>query len=119
MRRAATGSVVLGDGGLRADSAYDRLAAAGAGIALRLRGAVAERLGYSCSAGVGPNKLLAKIGSALNKPAMQTVLLPRAVEATLQVRVGVGCGAVAVRVCVCARQGCSRVVQLHGGGGGV
>ncbi len=40
--------------------------------------------GFTCSAGVAVNKLLAKIGSALNKPNQQTVLLPRAVPDLLR-----------------------------------
>lgn len=58
----------------------------GAAIALRLRSGVAQELGFTCSAGIGPNKLLAKIGSAKNKPNKQTVVLPRAVEGLMQVR---------------------------------
>lgn len=60
----------------------------GAAVALRLRGAVLDQLGFTCSAGIGPNKLVAKIGSALNKPAKQTVVLPRAVEGLMQVGEG-------------------------------
>jgi nucleotidyltransferase/DNA polymerase involved in DNA repair len=63
----------------------------GAVIAARLRGAVQQHLGFTCSAGIGPNKLLAKIGSAKNKPNKQTVVLPRAVEELMQV-IGVGAG---------------------------
>ncbi|WIA12559.1 hypothetical protein OEZ85_006220 [Tetradesmus obliquus] len=81
---AAGASVVLGEGGLRPDNAYDRLAAAGAVIAARLRGQLLAQLGFTASAGIGPNKLLAKIGSAKNKPNQQTLLLPRAVEALMQ-----------------------------------
>jgi DNA polymerase eta len=57
----------------------------GAAIALRLRTAVTQQLGYTCSAGIGPNKLLAKIGSAKNKPNKQTLVLPRAVEGLMEV----------------------------------
>jgi DNA polymerase eta len=66
----------------------------GAVIAARLRGAVQHQLGFTCSAGIGPNKLLAKIGSAKNKPNKQTVVLPRAVEELMQVtgRGGGGAG---------------------------
>jgi hypothetical protein len=62
--------------------------AAGAVIAQRLRGAVAQQLAFTCSAGIGPNKLLAKIGSAKNKPNKQTVVLPRAIDSLMQVRGG-------------------------------
>lgn len=63
-------------------------------IAQRLRGAVAQQLSFTCSAGIGPNKLLAKIGSAKNKPNKQTVVLPRAIDSLMQVR-GVLCAAAA------------------------
>ncbi len=33
--------------------------------------------GFTCSAGVACNKLLAKVASALNKPNQQTVVPPR------------------------------------------
>ena len=39
-----------------------------------LRDAVQKQLGYSCSAGIAHNKLLAKLCSGLNKPAKQTIL---------------------------------------------
>ena len=58
---------------------------AGGIIALRLRSAVLDQLGYTCSAGVGPNKLLAKIASAKHKPNKQTLVLRRAVEGLMQV----------------------------------
>lgn len=58
---------------------------AGAVVALRLRAAVFDQLGYTASAGIACNKLLAKIVSARNKPNKQTVVLPRAVEALMQV----------------------------------
>ena len=41
--------------------------------------------GYTSSAGIAANKLLAKIGSALNKPNLQTVIPPRSALAVLQV----------------------------------
>ncbi|GAA5878358.1 hypothetical protein JCM8547_007530 [Rhodosporidiobolus lusitaniae] len=46
----------------------------GASIVAETRAAVKERLGYTCSAGVAPNKMLAKLTSAWKKPDAQTVL---------------------------------------------
>jgi DNA polymerase eta len=57
----------------------------GAVIAARLRGELLARLCFTASAGIGPNKLLAKIGSARNMPNQQTLLLPRAVQQLMQV----------------------------------
>jgi len=67
------------------DSPTDRLLIAGARIAARTRRALRDRLGYTASAGVAANKLLAKIGSARNKPDKQTVVLQRGVGALMQV----------------------------------
>ncbi|KAJ2747767.1 N-acetyltransferase eso1 [Coemansia sp. BCRC 34301] len=50
-------------------------------FASHVRGVIFEELGYRCSAGIAHNKLLAKIGSALNKPNLQTVILQSQVEA--------------------------------------
>jgi DNA polymerase eta len=63
----------------------------GAIIAERLRGELLSRLSFTASAGIGPNKLLAKIGSAKNKPNQQTLLLPRAVQDLMQVGWDVAC----------------------------
>jgi nucleotidyltransferase/DNA polymerase involved in DNA repair len=41
--------------------------------------------GYTASAGIAANKLLAKIGSAMHKPAQQTLIPPRAVQHVMQV----------------------------------
>jgi DNA polymerase eta len=46
-------------------------------LALKIRDAIQLELGFSSSAGVAPNKLLAKIASGLNKPRNQTVILHR------------------------------------------
>jgi DNA polymerase eta len=72
----AWGSVVPG-GPLDPRRPGDRRLAAGAALAARLRGALLGELGFSCSAGVASNKLLAKVGSALNKPNLQTVITAR------------------------------------------
>jgi DNA polymerase-4 len=45
-----------------------------AAIAARLKAAVAEATGLSCSIGIAPNKLLAKIASDLQKPGGVTIL---------------------------------------------
>ncbi|KAG0319036.1 DNA-directed DNA polymerase eta rad30 [Dissophora globulifera] len=42
-----------------------------------VRYAVKEELGYTCSAGVANNRLLAKLGSGMNKPFQQTIVLPK------------------------------------------
>lgn len=65
-------------------SEFDVRLAAGAGIACRLRAAIREELGYTSSAGIACNKLMAKIGSALNKPDQQTVLSPKNTAAILE-----------------------------------
>jgi DNA polymerase-4 len=54
----------------------DTDADAGRDVALRLKQAVREATGLSCSIAVAPNKLLAKIGSDLDKPDGLTLLGP-------------------------------------------
>ncbi|XP_066928129.1 DNA polymerase eta-like [Clytia hemisphaerica] len=49
--------------------------AIGAVIAHRMRKAVQEKTGFSCSAGVGPNKMLAKIVAGFHKPNQQTMVV--------------------------------------------
>jgi DNA polymerase IV (DinB-like DNA polymerase) len=44
---------------------------------------ILEREGLTCSAGIGPNKLVAKIASDFQKPDGLTVVLPEAVQAFL------------------------------------
>ncbi|GAA5912334.1 hypothetical protein JCM5296_006838 [Sporobolomyces johnsonii] len=56
----------------------------GAAIVRTTRAAVRERLGYTCSAGIAPNKMLAKLCSAWRKPDAQTVLRHCAVPAFLK-----------------------------------
>ncbi|GIL82915.1 hypothetical protein Vretimale_8420 [Volvox reticuliferus] len=82
-RRVCEASVVLG-GPLDLRSDTDRRLLAGAIIALRMRRAVRSELDFTCSAGVATNKLLAKVGSARNKPDKQTVVLPRGVPDLMQ-----------------------------------
>jgi DNA polymerase eta len=43
-------------------------------ISTKIRGKITETLGYTCSAGIGHNKTLAKLVSAMNKPNKQTVI---------------------------------------------
>ncbi|EPS37518.1 hypothetical protein H072_8789 [Dactylellina haptotyla CBS 200.50] len=45
-----------------------------------VRRQVKERLGYTCSAGIARNKMLAKLGSGYKKPNQQTVVRNRAVS---------------------------------------
>lgn len=63
---------------------YDRLLLRGAVVVARARKAVESRLGFTCSAGIAPNKLVAKISCGLHKPNQQTVALPRAVASLLK-----------------------------------
>ncbi|KAF2727444.1 DNA/RNA polymerase [Polyplosphaeria fusca] len=49
-----------------------------------VRGQVKEQLGYTCSAGVAKNKMLAKLGSGYKKPNAQTVIRNRAVACFLE-----------------------------------
>ncbi|SCV72050.1 BQ2448_4744 [Microbotryum intermedium] len=56
----------------------------GAELVQRCRRDVHEQLGYTCSAGLAPNKMLAKLCSAWKKPNAQTVLRCCAVPAFLR-----------------------------------
>ncbi|KAJ2887163.1 N-acetyltransferase eso1 [Coemansia aciculifera] len=49
-------------------------------FANHVRSVIFQELGYRCSAGIAHNKLLAKLGSALNKPNVQTVFLQSQAE---------------------------------------
>ncbi|BGP48674.1 N-acetyltransferase eso1 [Rhodotorula kratochvilovae] len=62
----------------------DLCLALGASIVSEVRAAVRARLGYTCSAGIAPNKMLAKLTSAWRKPNAQTVLRHCAVPAFLK-----------------------------------
>ncbi len=53
-------------------------------VAQRLKGAIREATGLTASAGVAPNKFLAKIASAWKKPDGLTVISPDRVEVFLQ-----------------------------------
>ncbi|KAG6541300.1 hypothetical protein Mapa_017353 [Marchantia paleacea] len=76
-------TIVL-DGPLVTFNSYDRRMLAGAIIAEKIRAAVRNELGYTCSVGIATNKLLAKIASAKNKPDKQTLVPPRAVPCLMQ-----------------------------------
>lgn len=56
----------------------------GAEITRAVRRAIWERLKYTCSAGIARNKMMAKLGSACNKPNKQTVVRNRAVQQFLR-----------------------------------
>lgn len=51
----------------------EQLMCVGAVISREIRAAVFKELGFTCSTGIASNKLLAKLGSPLNKPDGQTV----------------------------------------------
>ncbi len=53
-------------------------------VALGIKAAIRERTGLTASAGVAPNKFLAKIASAWKKPDGLTVIAPERVERFLQ-----------------------------------
>lgn len=46
----------------------------------RIRADILDQLNYTCSAGVGRNKILAKLGSGTNKPNNQTIVKNSAVD---------------------------------------
>ena len=53
-------------------------------VALRLKARIRDETALSCSAGVAPNKFLAKIASGWRKPDGLTVIAPERVESFLQ-----------------------------------
>ncbi len=54
-----------------------------AALAQKIKEAVAENVGISCSIGVSMNKLIAKLGSALNKPEGLTIIWPQDLKPTV------------------------------------
>jgi DNA polymerase-4 len=56
----------------------------GMNVAKRIKASIRERTGLTASAGVAPNKFLAKIASAWQKPDGLTVIAPERVEAFLR-----------------------------------
>ncbi|KAI5278730.1 DNA-directed DNA polymerase eta rad30, partial [Ascosphaera aggregata] len=66
------------------DPDWDDIAIAiGAEIVKSVRQSVWERLKYTCSGGIARNKMIAKLGSARNKPDKQTIVRNRAVQSFL------------------------------------
>lgn len=61
----------------------EALLAAAAILASRIRRAVWEKLGFTCSTGIGPTKLLAKVASAAHKPGGQTIVTASAAAEAL------------------------------------
>jgi len=49
-------------------------------IVRQVRAAIRDKLKYTCSGGIARNKMLAKLGSAHNKPNAQTVIRNRAIQ---------------------------------------
>lgn len=62
----------------------ERALAAGAAAVAAARARVDEKLGYTCSAGIAPTKILAKLASGLHKPRQQTVVAFAAIPGLLQ-----------------------------------
>jgi len=56
----------------------------GMNVAMRLKAAIRDRTGLTASAGVAPNKFLAKIASGWRKPDGLTVIAPERMESFLQ-----------------------------------
>lgn len=83
-RRNDDGDPALEKSAERLLSGYERMLLGGAVVVSRARAAVRERLGFTCSGGVAPTKMLAKLAAGLHKPDQQTVVLPRAVAALLR-----------------------------------
>ena len=77
-------SVVFGDVQLTTGDVHALRLAVGAKIASRVRGAIKTRCKFSSSAGIATNKLLAKVGSALNKPNQQTMIHPSTVPRLME-----------------------------------
>lgn len=68
----------------QAASWTDYALACGAELILKIRQEVMDRLGYTMSAGIAPNKTLAKLSAGMKKPNCQTILVPDAVHAYLK-----------------------------------
>ncbi|XP_054801326.1 DNA polymerase eta isoform X2 [Prosopis cineraria] len=69
----------------RSDADYhDKLLACGAIIVAELRIQVLKETEFTCSAGIAHNKMLAKLASAMNKPAQQTIVPHSSVKGLLE-----------------------------------
>lgn len=65
----------------------------GENIARRLKARIRESLGITCSVGIAPNKLLAKLASDMHKPDGLTIIDPSDVPALMEhLPIGVLCG---------------------------
>lgn len=62
----------------------DYALACGAELIFKIRAEVRNRLGYTMSAGVAPNKTLAKLSASEHKPNGQTTMLPAAIPIYLK-----------------------------------
>src|SRR5690606_989769 len=76
--------VLIHGGGGEAPDWDDVVLALAAEKVQEIRRQVRERLGYTCSAGIARNKILAKLGSGQNKPNNQTFVRRRAVPGFLE-----------------------------------
>eukprot|EP00873_Tetraselmis_striata_P042606 jgi/Tetstr1/462870/TSEL_007819.t1 len=85
--RAPAGEAPLAAWLQRPEAEWDRqeqLLAAGCALLHSLRAAVTAETGFTCSAGLAENKLMAKLGSGMHKPNQQTVLPRAAVPALME-----------------------------------
>lgn len=83
LRAASQASVVIGSP-LSTQHIFDLQLAVASELTSDLRATVKARLGYTVSAGISFNKLLAKLGSAMNKPDAQTTIALRAVPEVMK-----------------------------------
>ncbi|EQB63977.1 MAG: DNA polymerase IV [candidate division Zixibacteria bacterium RBG-1] len=65
-------------------SGCQRLFGSGRDIALKIKKRVREELDITCSVGIGPNKLLAKLGSHLKKPDGLVIIEPEKIQQVLE-----------------------------------
>ncbi len=65
-------------------SGCQRLFGSGKDIALKIKKKIREELDMTCSVGIGPNKLLAKLGSHLKKPDGLVMIEPEKIQQVLE-----------------------------------